>query len=120
MAAEVKYLGDGTAVLTGGPGVQAQTSTDEGRTFTPKDTVRVLRLENPPSVEDVDPDALLDTQPDMHAGSQRPVSDTAPPEEQAAPAAPAESYTDNGDGTWVRDSDGVHGTFGPSGFTPTA
>lgn len=36
-----------------------------------------------------------------------------------AEAFPAGAFTDNGDGTWTRESDGLRGTFGPAGFTPS-
>lgn len=115
---EVKYLGDGTPVLVVGDGAPFVTSTDGGRTNTEVPTKKVFRLDG---AEDVDADALLDTCPPLHPDTGRPMSDTEPePDAAAAKKADTETYTDNGDGTWQRNSDGAHGTFGPQGFVPSS
>ena len=106
MGAEVKYLSNGDPVLVLGEGEPHVTTLDGGRTNTTVKTTRVFRLE---ATEDVDSDGVHDAPP-------------ATPEEDVAAAAATEAsytYTDNGDGTYVRDQDGVHGTFGPSGFRPS-
>lgn len=54
MGAEVKYLGDGTAVLVVGDGPTESTSLDGGRTLTEVPTVTIARL----TTENVHPEQL--------------------------------------------------------------
>jgi hypothetical protein len=61
MGAEVKYLGDGTAVLVVGEGPTESTSLDGGRTLTDVPTVTIARL----TTENVHPEQLYSEVPEV-------------------------------------------------------
>jgi hypothetical protein len=66
--------------------------------------------------------SLPKTQADSRIASTLQAQDTpaAPAPTPAAPDSEQGEYRDNGDGTYTRESDGVIGTFGPSGFAARA
>src|SRR3954447_872127 len=100
---EVKYLGDGTAVLVVGEGPTENTSLDGGRTLTEVPTVTIARLET----ENVHPDQLYTEVPEV--------------DEQGAIVNPtaATSNTSEGGGTGGP-SLGEPGIDAPGGFDRSA
>lgn len=126
MGADVKYLGDGSAVLVLGDGPERRTSLDGGRTEHKVGTVAFVRL---PEIEYGEADGVHDERPEYDEEKATWTPRGLEPEEPAGigeggdssrNTAPQETstYTDNGDGTYIRDSDGQQGTFGPEGFRP--
>lgn len=90
MGAEVKYLGDGSAVLALGEGPNESTSLDGGRTLTEVPTVVIARL----TTENVHPEQLYDEAPEIDPETGAIVGDTAPvqaPANEAAVAARGEA-----------------------------
>lgn len=107
MAPEVKYLGDGSAVLVIGDGPTESTSLDGGRTLTDVPTVTIARL----TTENVHPEQLYSEVPEVD-------------EESGAVITPADAAQstgiDQGTGGSGGASQAEPGTTAPGGFDRTA
>lgn len=98
-----------------------QASVDQNTGITGLTDEDVRRIEHPEEFLSAENEEFAQKLADLEAKLASVSSRSADPsfsnKADVTPAPDAAPFTDNGDGTWTRTSDGARGSFGPNGFS---